>query len=67
MRRMRAFVVPAPFAVAMLLFASLAGILTGCGGGALSPDLVVVNGGEPPNPLIPTGTNDSQGGRIVDR
>ncbi len=33
----------------------------------LSPDLVVVNGGEPPNPLIPTGTNDSQGGRILDR
>lgn len=41
--------------------------LTACGGGALSPDLVVVNGGEPPNPLIPTGTNDSLGGRILDR
>jgi oligopeptide transport system substrate-binding protein len=67
MHRMRAVVVPAPFAATMLLVASLAGILTGCGGGALSPDLVVVNGGEPPNPLIPTGTNDSQGGRIIDR
>ena len=33
----------------------------------LSPDLVIVNGGEPPNPLIPTNTNDSIGGRIVDR
>lgn len=33
----------------------------------LSPDLVVVNGGEPPNPLVPTGTNDSNGGRILDR
>ena len=33
----------------------------------LSPELVVVNGGEPPNPLIPTGTNDSLGGRILDR
>ncbi|MCA2263605.1 peptide ABC transporter substrate-binding protein [Mycobacterium marseillense] len=52
-----------PLAVAMLTVASLAG----CGGGVLSPDLVVVNGGEPPNPLIPTGTNDSQGGRILDR
>lgn len=41
--------------------------LTACGGGALTPDLVVVNGGEPPNPLIPTGTNDSLGGRILDR
>jgi oligopeptide transport system substrate-binding protein len=53
----------APLAVAMLTVASL----VGCGGGVLSPDLVVVNGGEPPNPLIPTGTNDSQGGRILDR
>ena len=52
-----------PLAAAMLVFASL----TGCGGGLLSPDLVVVNGGEPPNPLIPTGTNDSNGGRIIDR
>jgi oligopeptide transport system substrate-binding protein len=38
-----------------------------CGGGVLSPDLVLVNGGEPPNPLVPTGTNDSNGGRIIDR
>ncbi|OBJ47189.1 ABC transporter substrate-binding protein [Mycobacterium sp. 1423905.2] len=38
-----------------------------CGGGALTPDVVLVNGGEPPNPLIPTSTNDSNGGRIVDR
>ncbi|ASL12889.1 extracellular solute-binding protein, family protein 5 [Mycobacterium intracellulare subsp. chimaera] len=53
----------APVVAAMLVVASLAG----CGGGVLSPDLVVVNGGEPPDPLIPTGTNDSQGGRILDR
>jgi oligopeptide transport system substrate-binding protein len=53
----------APVAAGMLAVASLAG----CGGGVLSPDLVVVNGGEPPNPLIPTGTNDSLGGRILDR
>ncbi len=45
----------------------VAGCLAGCGGGMLTPDAVVVNGGEPPNPLIPTGTNDSNGGRIVDR
>lgn len=51
------------------LVAGLAALasLTGCGGGALSPDLVVVNGGEPPNPLVPTGTNDANGGRIIDR
>ena len=55
MRWMRGW--PAVAAVAMLAVASLAG----CGGGVLSPDLVVVNGGEPPNPLIPTGTNDSLG------
>ncbi|TAM69651.1 MAG: ABC transporter substrate-binding protein [Mycobacterium sp.] len=64
MRRMRTpLAILAPLAVAMLTIASL----VGCGGGVLSPDLVVVNGGEPPNPLIPTGTNDSQGGRILDR
>lgn len=61
MRWMRGW--PAVAAVAMLTVASLAG----CGGGVLSPDLVVVNGGEPPNPLIPTATNDSLGGRILDR
>jgi oligopeptide transport system substrate-binding protein len=44
-----------------------AGFLAGCGGGVLSPDLVLVNGGEPANPLVPTSTNDSNGGRIVDR
>jgi len=62
MRRMRAFATGVVVA-ALLAVASL----TACGGGALSPDLVVVNGGEPPNPLIPTGTNDSLGGRILDR
>jgi oligopeptide transport system substrate-binding protein len=45
-----------------------AGMLAaGCGGGVLSPDLVLVNGGEPPYPLVPTSTNDSNGGRIIDR
>ena len=28
---------------------------------------MIVNGGEPQNPLIPTNTNDSNGGRIIDR
>jgi oligopeptide transport system substrate-binding protein len=61
MRRMRA-----------ALAAVMAGLLAvapvaGCGGGMLTPDVVVVNGAEPPNPLIPTGTNDSNGGRILDR
>ncbi|QQK51473.1 ABC transporter substrate-binding protein [Mycobacterium avium subsp. paratuberculosis] len=64
MRGMRTPVaVLATAAAALLVVASLAG----CGGGVLNPDLVVVNGGEPPNPLVPTGTNDSQGGRILDR
>jgi len=61
MRRMRA--VLAVLAAGLLAVAPVAG----CGGGVLSPDLVLVNGGEPPNPLIPANTNDSNGGRIVDR
>ncbi|WP_068184631.1 ABC transporter substrate-binding protein [Mycobacterium sp. UM_CSW] len=61
MRRMRAAL--AVLAAGMLV----AGTLAGCGGGMLSPDLVVVNSGEPPNALIPTGTTDSLGGRILDR
>lgn len=60
MRRMRATLA----VVAVLLAVSP---VAACGGGVLSPDLVLVNGGEPPNPLIPTGTNDSYGGRIIDR
>ena len=64
MRRMRATpALLAPVAAGMLAVASL----VGCGGGVLSPDLVMVNGGEPANPLIPTSTNDSNGGRIIDR
>mgnify|MGYP002652680775 CR=1 FL=1 len=30
-------------------------------------DFVTVNGGEPQNPLVPTNTNENQGGRVVDR
>ncbi|OBF51868.1 ABC transporter substrate-binding protein [Mycobacterium sp. 852002-53434_SCH5985345] len=62
MRRMRTL--SAGMAAAGFLAAAS---LTGCGGGALTPESVVVNGGEPPNPLIPTATNDSLGGRILDR
>ncbi|MDT5258064.1 MAG: oligopeptide transport system substrate-binding protein [Mycobacterium sp.] len=65
MRRMWAEL--AVVAAGLLTAASLAGCLAGCGGGVLSPDLVLVNGGEPPYPLIPTSTNDSNGGRIIDR
>ena len=61
MRRMRAVL-----ALAAAGFLALAA-LAGCGGGVLSPELVLVNGGEPANPLIPTSTNDSNGGRIIDR
>src|SRR6202008_1505373 len=61
MRRMRTAM--ATLAAGMLVVTTLAG----CGGGVLTPDLVMVNGGEPPYPLIPTSTNDSNGGRIIDR
>lgn len=47
----------------LLLLAAVAG----CGGGSSTSDVVTVNGGEPQNPLIPTNTNETNGGRIVDR
>jgi oligopeptide transport system substrate-binding protein len=50
-------------ACVVLAIASLAG----CGVGNVRTDVVIVNAGEPQNPLIPTNTNDSNGGRIVDR
>jgi oligopeptide transport system substrate-binding protein len=52
-------------AVAAALAALL--LLVGCGGGSGTSDVVTVNGGEPQNPLIPTNTNETNGGRIVDR
>lgn len=61
MRRTRALVV-----VAAVL--AMVCTLAGCGGGGSgSTDVVTVNGGEPQNPLIPTNTNETNGGRIVDR
>jgi oligopeptide transport system substrate-binding protein len=44
-----------------------AAALTGCDVGGVRTDVVIVNAGEPQNALIPTNTNDSNGGRIVDR
>jgi len=41
--------------------------ISGCGGGDGTLDAVTVNGGEPQNPLVPTNTNETNGGRIVDR
>jgi oligopeptide transport system substrate-binding protein len=64
MRRMRALLAQAAL---LAVVGCVAGFSVGCGGGVLSPDLVLVNGGEPANPLIPTATNDSFGGRILDR
>ncbi|HUM00378.1 MAG TPA: ABC transporter substrate-binding protein [Mycobacterium sp.] len=55
-------VVAAALAAVMLLTA-----VSGCGGGNGASDVVTVNGGEPQNPLIPTNTNETNGGRIVDR
>lgn len=60
----------APFAVAALA-------LTACSGGSGDGDanapegesgggVVVANGSEPQNPLIPTNTNETGGGKIVD-
>ncbi len=62
MRRMRHLAILAACA-ALLAVASLAG----CGAGNVRTDVVIVNAGEPQNPLIPTNTNDSNGGRIIDR
>jgi oligopeptide transport system substrate-binding protein len=43
-------------------------MISGCGGdGGPGADTVTVNASEPQNPLIPTNTNESQGGRVVDR
>jgi oligopeptide transport system substrate-binding protein len=50
--------------VVLLLAAAL---LAGCGVGNVGTDVVIVNAGEPQNPLVPTNTNDSNGGRIIDR
>jgi oligopeptide transport system substrate-binding protein len=53
---------------AILAAALLAiGSVSACGGGGTTTDLVIVNGGEPQNPLIPTNTNDTRGGRVIDR
>src|ERR1700741_2575067 len=61
MRRVRA-------AAALVAFAFLAAASpTGCGAGNVRTDVVIVNAGEPQNPLVPTNTNDSNGGRIIDR
>ncbi len=53
----------------VVALAVVASLLSGCGGGGggAGPDVVTVNGGEPQNPLVPTNTNETQGGRIVDR
>ncbi|MEE6177108.1 peptide ABC transporter substrate-binding protein [Mycobacterium sp. 050134] len=60
MRRMRA-------TLALLVSAAVILLPVGCGGGVLTPDLVLVNGAEPPYPLVPTSTNDNNGGRILNR
>jgi oligopeptide transport system substrate-binding protein len=59
------FTITAVFAAALLAM-SLA--LTGCSsGGGTDAGIVIVNGGEPQNPLVPTNTNENMGGRVVDR
>ncbi|MGC1736488.1 peptide ABC transporter substrate-binding protein, partial [Mycobacterium sp.] len=55
-------------AAALGVCALLAAVtLAGCGAGSVRTDVVIANAGEPQNPLIPTNTNDSNGGRIIDR
>lgn len=53
----------------LVLASLLAGVLVvaGCGGPAAPQGLINVSGGEPQNGLIPTNTNDTHGGRILDR
>ncbi|WP_330179596.1 ABC transporter substrate-binding protein [Nocardia sp. NBC_01503] len=42
--------------------------LTGCSSSSGGDDgYVIVNAGEPQNPLVPSNTNENQGGRVVDR
>jgi oligopeptide transport system substrate-binding protein len=44
-------------------------VLSGCAGGASgggNSELVSTNGSEPQNPLIPTNTNETGGGKIID-
>ncbi|MEZ0363727.1 ABC transporter substrate-binding protein [Mycobacterium sp. pUA109] len=60
---MRAKRAAAVLAAGLLVLAALAG----CGAGGTDTDLVVVNAGEPQNPLIPTNTNETNGARILER
>jgi oligopeptide transport system substrate-binding protein len=53
--------------VAVVVAAGLLMPLAGCGVSEVRNDVVIVNAGEPQNPLIPTNTNDINGGRIIDR
>ncbi|MDI3313515.1 MAG: ABC transporter substrate-binding protein [Mycobacterium sp.] len=41
-------------------------LVSACGGGTVA-DVVIVNGAEPQNPLVPTNTTETNGGRIIDR
>ncbi|WP_051178956.1 peptide ABC transporter substrate-binding protein [Nocardia concava] len=52
------------FAALLAAGPALAGCSSSDGGG---DDFVVVNAGEPQNPLVPSNTNENQGGRVVDR
>lgn len=53
--------------VAALVVASGIG-LAGCSSDSSGDsDFVTVNAGEPQNPLVPSNTNENQGGRVVDR
>jgi oligopeptide transport system substrate-binding protein len=54
-------------ALATGVIALVVASLIGCGSGNVRTDVVIVNAAEPQNPLIPTNTNDSNGGRIIDR
>ena len=51
------------------VIAASAVVLAGCGssgGGGSEHGVVMVNGSEPENPLVPTNTNETGGGKIVD-
>src|SRR5947209_1929325 len=61
MRRMRAM------AAVVVAAAGLVMPLVGCGFSSVRTDVVIVNSGEPQNPLIPTNTTEVYGGHIIDR
>ncbi|MDO5034828.1 MAG: ABC transporter substrate-binding protein [Actinomycetaceae bacterium] len=56
----------APFAVAALALTACSGGTGADGEGDAAGGIVIGNGSEPQNPLVPTNTNETGGGKIID-